>query len=90
MGLNRRLVPTYGPRALSLATVGQPEPTDFALQVGIEGNAALISWPLEFGGGSLYSCTNLAQPVWIVVPTTENQFLEQPMAKQRFFRLLIP
>ena len=90
LGHDRRLVTSYGPKTFSLLTIAQPDPAGVLLQIGIEGNAALVSWPLEFGAGTLYACTNLVQPEWIVIPTPENWFLDQPMVPQKFFRLTIP
>ncbi len=90
LGHDRRLVTSYGPKTLSLLTVAEPDPTGVVLQIGISGNVALVSWPLEFGGGTLSCSTNLFQPDWVILPAPNNCFLDQPMAPQKYFRLSIP
>ncbi len=90
LGHNLRLTKTYTPKMLSLLAVAQPDPEGVTLQIGYDGNAALVSWPLELGGGTLYACTNLAAPEWLPVPTVNNSFLDQPMSPRKSFRLSIP
>ena len=90
LGRNLRFVTSYSPQRLALVAVAAPDPTGVSLQIGFLENAALVSWPLEFGGGTLYACTNLARPQWVEVPAVENRFLDDPMTKGKWFRLSIP
>ena len=90
LGHNRRLETVYSATSLSLMAMEAPDPSGVSLQIGKEGQAALISWPLEFGSGTLYACTNLAEANWVIVPTVNNSFLDSPMLPWRWFRLTIP
>lgn len=90
LGHNRKLATVYNAGSLLLNTLEAADPSGVSLQVGKEGQAALVSWPLEFGSGTLYACTNLAEADWVIVPTVNNSSLDLQTLPSRWFRLTIP
>jgi hypothetical protein len=90
LGQNRRLLKQYAGTSLTLATVSAPDPTDVVLSVGAQQTSAIVCWPTEFVGYSLYAATNLTTPEWTPQPSVTNRYLETPMASEKFFRLSKP
>ncbi len=85
----RRLLPLYGATALTLATVAAPDPTNVSLKVAF-GDAALVCWPAEFTGWSLYWNTNLTFTNWHLVPEATHRFVDTDGAPEKFYRLQRP
>jgi hypothetical protein len=90
LGQDRRLLMQYGSTNLSLVTVSLPDPTNVAPRITVEYPAALICWPTEFTGYSLWASTNLNFTNWTVIPGITNRFLDTPMLRERYFRLRQP
>jgi hypothetical protein len=86
LGNDRRLLPVYSASALTLATVAAPDPTNVSLSIGFE-DAALVCWPAEFTGWSLYWNTNLNFSEWYLVPGDGNQFVDPEVTREKFYRL---
>jgi hypothetical protein len=87
LGENCRLLPVYNSKSFALSAISAPDPTVVPLSVSVEGETALVSWPVEFSGFGLSSKTNLASPAWNPLPGASNLWLDTPMLKEKYFRL---
>lgn len=89
LGHDRRLLPVYGASNFTLATVGAPDPTNVSLSIGFE-DVALVCWPAEFTGWSLYWNTNLSSNGWQLVPGARCLFADTNVVAEKFYRLHKP
>jgi hypothetical protein len=57
-----------------------------SLSIGFE-DAALVCWPAEFTGWSLYWNTNLNFNEWHLIPEATYRFVDTNVVPEKFYRL---
>ncbi len=90
LGHDRRLATHYRPKDLTLSVGAAPDPVVVTLGVAAEGETALIWWPSEYSGGSLYVKPNLNEPTWTLLPGVLGRIVVSPMPPESYYGLAMP
>jgi hypothetical protein len=90
-GNGLRLEPHFAKTGLTLTTVNVSTSAEVTLFIYRLPSSVLVSWPIEFTGCQLYSTTNLATPVWTLMPIAGINNTVVPITfPQQYFRLSNP